>query len=76
MHQRKNLEVWNSYKPQIQLLESFKVVNIYIHPDINVSKENLEELIPTNKYFLILKDLNSKHSAWNNELGNHRGRIT
>ena len=61
----------------VQLHENLTVsiVNVYIPPDVNISKENLQELIPTNKYFLILGDLNSKHPAWNDGPANTRGRI-
>jgi hypothetical protein len=51
------------------------VINTYIPPDVDIDKEDLEVLIPDDKYTIILGDTNAKHSTWNISSNNSRGTV-
>jgi exonuclease III len=50
------------------------VIHIYIPPDVDIDKEDLEVLIPEDKYTIILGDTNAKHTT-SNISSNNRGTV-
>ena len=49
------------------------IINVYMPPDTTITNNDLDIIIPRDKYTIIVGDTNAKHSTWNATKNNSRG---